>query len=299
MDRPRLEATRRAQAPRYPTWDLVRHHPALLVERLPRRWRSNPRVVAALVAAALGTGGAAAAGAAGASAKANRETAAPPGERPVAVVLEHGEGRGAFGCVAVTAPAFLSEEEARQVVEEELGRVGLRLVRDGETVPHLVRPREWVEHWRSPEDRAPLRSGPEDVEYERTRDLVLDGWDGTRRVGYEFVSQDDYGELGGVTRGQARIRYESGDIDGMMGSSVSSYDYRDAAQHLAAKLQERGPAGAVGVFYEPLPYCSLPNWGQEPGGAASPQEAHERARADLRRQVQDFAGWLKAQGLLR
>ena len=40
----------------------------------------------------------------------------------VAPIFQHGEGRGATGCIVMSPPVFLSEEEALLVVREELGK---------------------------------------------------------------------------------------------------------------------------------------------------------------------------------
>ncbi len=54
--------------------------------------------------------------------------AAAEGERvSVAPIFEHGEGRGATGCVVISPPVFLSEEEALQIVKEELAKHGVKL----------------------------------------------------------------------------------------------------------------------------------------------------------------------------
>ena len=37
----------------------------------------------------------------------------------MAPVFIHGEGTGAYGCIAVTAPFFLSEEEAWEIIKSE------------------------------------------------------------------------------------------------------------------------------------------------------------------------------------
>ena len=41
----------------------------------------------------------------------------------VAPIFEHGKGRGATGCIVIAPPVFLSEEDARQAIEEELKRI--------------------------------------------------------------------------------------------------------------------------------------------------------------------------------
>lgn len=45
----------------------------------------------------------------------------------VAPIFEHGEGRGATGCVVVNPPVFLSEQDAMQVIREELPKSGVSL----------------------------------------------------------------------------------------------------------------------------------------------------------------------------
>ena len=50
------------------------------------------------------------------------------GSRPaVAPIFVHGEGRGASGCIVMNPPVFLSEEEALQILGEELARAGIKL----------------------------------------------------------------------------------------------------------------------------------------------------------------------------
>ena len=117
----RVTPLRRLPPPRYPTWDLVREDPALLAREVPARWQRRSAVVAALTAAALGTASAARQGASA--------------NRPAAVVFEHGEGKGSYGCVSVAPPAFLSEEEARQVVVSELSAAGVKLAAGDKQIP--------------------------------------------------------------------------------------------------------------------------------------------------------------------
>ena len=49
------------------------------------------------------------------------------GKITVAPIFKHGEGRGATGCIVVSPPVFLSEEEALQIVKEELAKHGVQL----------------------------------------------------------------------------------------------------------------------------------------------------------------------------
>jgi hypothetical protein len=47
------------------------------------------------------------------------------GKITVAPIFKHGEGRGATGCVVMTPPVFLSEEEGMQILREELAKHGI------------------------------------------------------------------------------------------------------------------------------------------------------------------------------
>ena len=49
----------------------------------------------------------------------------------VAPIFEHGDGRGATGCVVVSPPVFLSEEEGMQILREELAKHGVHLKTGG------------------------------------------------------------------------------------------------------------------------------------------------------------------------
>ena len=49
----------------------------------------------------------------------------------VAPVFEHGEGRGATGCIVVSPPVFMSEEEGMQILREELAKHGIQLKAGG------------------------------------------------------------------------------------------------------------------------------------------------------------------------
>ena len=81
--------------PRYPSSDYLEQHPELL-SLVPERWRQNALVVGVLAAQN--------------SASAQQRAPGPPSR--VAPIFSHGEGRGAFGCLAVAAPVFLAEDQS-------------------------------------------------------------------------------------------------------------------------------------------------------------------------------------------
>jgi hypothetical protein len=135
---------RRYRIPRYPTKLRVLAEPELLARHVPAAWRKRAEVAGTAVLLALG-------GPLGCD-------SGPPAV--VAPLFEHGDGRGSTGCVVVSPPVFLSEEEALQVIQEELAQSRIVLSKAG------------------------------------TRQSDLDGVDPTRKVAVEFVSDADYDEFG-------------------------------------------------------------------------------------------------------
>jgi hypothetical protein len=123
---------RRCRRAAYPTRLEVLEDPELLTWHLPAAWRHLPAMSGAIgfflgvnltVNPAEEKAGAA---------KPTANTAAV-----VAPIFEHGEGRGATGCVVTSPPVFLSEEEALQVIREELAKRGVAL---GRETHHVNRP---------------------------------------------------------------------------------------------------------------------------------------------------------------
>jgi hypothetical protein len=213
--------------------------PELLRRHVPLGWRKCAEVVgAAALFAASGIAG---------SGCGERAPAAI-----VAPLFEHGEGRGATGCVVVSPPVFLSEEEALQVVSEELAPLGVAFSQKG------TKPRD------------------------------LDAVDPKHKVAVEFVSEKDYYAFGGERSN----------------STVQSYDFK----RIAAAVPAAAPKGVegmyLGVFYDPMARADFrrARSENEKDWERSWRETQQQARAEakdlLRRQVRDFAAWLKAQGAI-
>ena len=211
-----LEPVRDDRTPRYPTSDYLETHPELL-EVVPERWRRNPyvrRILGGVLCLLLA------------------HEAACSGDKHqsrIAPLFVHGEGRGSFGCEAVNPPVFLSEAEARQVIQEEARRAGLEFAPGALTLG---------------------------------RSQVMDGFDRKHNVAYGFVSGTD-------TESWIPRSY----------SSVQTVATKDAAARLRAGLGDTAASPWIGIFYEP----------------ATPEKP---GAEELRAQVRDFIGWLKAQGVI-
>lgn len=237
----------------------------------------------------------------------------------VAPIFRHGEGRGAFGCMAVAPPVFLSEEEALAVIGEELGRKGV-VLSDRAAVwadtPVAPRIRERV----LPAGVAIADAGEQGVVRQveqpgKAKPLALDGLDPGTGIAIEYLSHGDYGALGGIDPNSERLVHaDDAHRSGWRSSTVRSYDFIDAASHLAGKAAVHREPGRrwLGVFYDPMARSGEIHGAPMPEGldAAAKQQWRqqrweERTAAakvaavdELRLQVRDFIAWLEAQGAL-
>ncbi len=258
--------------PRFPTQQILEEHPELL-RIVPERWRSNVVVLAALAGACLLLNAGRAAGA--------MKPVKPPVSK-VAPIFIHGGGVGGYGCVAVAAPLYMTEAEARSIIEDEAKRAGISFKSPGRTmssvdVPvikqyELVVPRD---------DKSNLKPVPAGCQFTKSA-LALDGTDAKRGISYEFVSKADFGEWA---------------KDAQPVSTWLSEDLLGSAACLRKGLEKAKPSGRIGVFYDPVAWGKdivLP--GQDVG--TSTGDSMKQAREDLRAQVKDFIKWLKAQGVI-
>lgn len=207
------------------------------------------------------------------------------GKIKVAPIFEHGEGRGATGCVVVSPPVFLSEEEGMQILREELAKHGIKLKPGGELqgvrVPTRTRKYEEVDKGNGQkETKVSIVDDPE-----HAKPLKLDGIDSGRKIAVEFVSQKSNLDRGGV--------YSF--------STVQRYDFKEVAQNLVALVKKDGrTALLVGVFYDPLMRTprSLPSENGKKVDRETAWKQREKlgkkeSEKLLRQQAQDFVAWLK------
>ncbi len=116
MSKPmRVTPEKRNRNTGYPTHEQVDNRPDLL-QHIPARWQTNPAVLTALASVTMLS-------ATNLAIEGGEKAKAKPVR--VAPVFQHGEGRGAFGCEVINPPVFLSEDEARQVINDEAKHLGL------------------------------------------------------------------------------------------------------------------------------------------------------------------------------
>ncbi|MBN1609568.1 MAG: hypothetical protein JW940_23250 [Polyangiaceae bacterium] len=313
------KAVKRRPRPGYPTRHEVRLDPRLLAENLPWAWRGNVRLVQAAAALlALQAGGCGG----------ERQLVAEPGRpalvgevrnagalAPVAVarvapLFFHGEGRGATGCVVMNPPVFLSEEEALQIIVEELSRHGLDLderevVVDSVTITTL-RMRLVVTKRDGSQEQRFL---PDEAKPKPTA-LAMDLANRKKRVAVEFVGRSDFYSLGGVDGLAFALLDERTGERGLFSSSVREYNIHDVARHVRVEIERQGrEPWHYGLFYDPVVIeqwekafdsvpDTAPSWERDKAFKNARKAAQKEAHDLLRAQVRDFAAWLKREGVI-
>ncbi len=287
----KLQPVPRSETPGYPTGEEVAAEQELLERSWPRGWRFGKDITSAatvLLAANL-TG-------------CGDSQAAPPSETKiaqgneqcttqvastagtvVAPIFEHGTGRGMTGCIVMNPPVFLSEEEAMQVIKEELGRHGIELeanvkLRDVEVVPPLEEWQEDTRTMRIVEDRS------------LAEPLTVDGLDELNKVAVEYVSDDDY---------LATVPY-SVDENGVKWSSwFGRYDVKSAAESLAKQIRRQSKRKLyAGLFYDPMVRWDFGDPDGDTPFEKLLDSCNEESKRLLRLQAQDFVAWLKKEKAL-
>ncbi len=191
----------------------------------------------------------------------------------VAPLFVHGDGLGAFGCVMVAPPAFLSEDEALAVINNVAKEYGLSFTSQG--APELENVLQPVTNiYESDNAAEPHERGP----------LALDFTDEAHGVAIEFVSVED-----------VKAWHEETGV----GVSVETYATQDAAAQLSEGLEEAADTNftgvTVGVLYDPCETAPDEN-GEDWENAE--QQARTLSVEQLSAQVRDFCEWLQAQGII-
>jgi hypothetical protein len=196
----------------------------------------------------------------------------------VAPIFEHGEGRGVTGCVVIAPATFISEEEAIVIIKEELAKNGITIDKDKVLLEDIkIKPGTF--------DYAALLNLKKE---EQPNPLEVDLQDSTKSINIEYVSQEDYHNLGG-----ARSM-----------STAKTIDTKNVARQVRNQIQADTKQGIFGVFYDPIIQRGMlvkPEDEKIPTAdrfKAAQEQSKTEAREMLRQQVQDFANWLKEQKVI-
>ena len=309
---------RKYTSPKYPTRLEVATRPGLLYRHQPPAWRKWPELTGAAGLFLLAD-----------TARLPAADGSPKGPNPaqtnavaiVAPIFQHGEGRGSTGCMVMSPPVFLSEEEALQVIREEMATIGVQLRTNQTTLAGIT-----VERFLWSVPAAPIgatngtkQAGPT---YEiKQEPFKTDAADPVRKVFVEFLSERDADRWDG----------ERDNEEGKLGwSTVHSYDLPKTAAYVAERVKRQVTDKLYfGAFYDPLAgtldvrkraaellaagaakssntvvdaKAKYLGHGRFDFSASQPGDAFADPRVESRRllrlQVQDFLKWLQAQGAI-
>ncbi len=288
--RPQNESTmkpkpvRKYAKPKYPTRLEIAARPALLHRHQPPAWRKWPELTGAAGLFLLAD--AARLAAADSPPNASQTPAQAKALAIVAPIFQHGEGRGADGCIVMAPPVFLSEQEALQVIREELATKGVELTTNQTTLAGVT-----LGDWKPGvgSTREPVKA-----------DLAAP----KQKVFVEFLSE----------RNARQWDYERGKEEGNYQiSTVTSYDMPKTAAFVAERVKQQASDRIYfGTFYDPIAGTMdiQKAVAQSPPGKSKSTaqlnrlllqvqvDARAGSRRLLRLQVQDFIKWLQAQGAI-
>lgn len=182
------------------------------------------------------------------------------GSVAIAPLFIHGSGTGATGCIVMSPPVFLPEEEAIEIILSQLKKEGFQFeIRD-----HIL-PGVFTREVMATYDG---KWNPKKIELDVQYPFYFDLYDKQHNLGIKFVSGENYFKLGGPSNT----------------STVQGYNMIDIAQAVREKLRDYNKTNAA-VFYDPLNHEKYPR--------GSHKEALKQAGQELRKQVNNFIRWLK------
>ena len=343
-----IKPVRTYATPAYPTYQASKQD-AHLLERLPRRWGQTlaPLLGTGILIQIVSTG----CNSNDAQGKSVKITAVEPlGQKKknvadavraipatrVAPILEDAlanDGRGGFGCIAVSAPVFLSEDEAIELIRAELEKAGVKLqnkvVVDGLNVPFLMSKvyqseMENLDLNNLKRDKAEqivmaLMAGTDDVS--NVSEITLGGhkfsiaklkqkekrkWQEGERIRLRNLERGEYTFDLGTDDKSVVVKFLQDDDwwnwreahDSTRGNSVWRVDFSWLASQISDVFQKRedGEPVIIGLFFEPLTYPPLDNRLRV---LEEEQETKKRAHEKLRQQVLHFVEYLKKEGVVK
>jgi hypothetical protein len=204
----------------------------------------------------------------------------------LAEALAH-DGRGAFGCVAVNPPCFLSEAEALDLIVKEFKTTGLNL-----------KISIAMEGLKVPDPKTSIRTASRSEPKLKTGEHIFDLADIENSVYIEYLSQWDYRQWMGRSL-----------------TTVDSFDFPNAVSKVSNALEKRRSEKreVFGIFFDPLARANLPrpdtrglNINQkrmvleEYDRASKEEREHlkDKAKEKLQRQVQHFVTCLREEGVI-
>ena len=284
-----IKPVKQPKQPAYPTFEYYMERPELLYRNMPENWLKNRCVATSLAAfVLLGCSDSKSKSVANPfgieivakinSDKKEQTTKEKQGAIKIAPIFAHGEGSGGTGCVAISPPVFISEDEARDIIFNALRKEGITF----DTI-------------NCPEIKFKTRTLT-DCPFDKKVDvkLKMDGYNKDLNLAIQFVSKEDFRKFDTVC--DSSYYDEKGNEIGIeYGSSVYEYKTKKAAEIIREKLVAEGKTNAV-VFYDPIVYD---DWIINKKDFGKPKkDAKEESKALLLKQVEDFIKWLRQENII-
>ncbi len=147
-----------------------------------------------------------------------------------APVFDHGDGRGAIGCVVQSPPVFITEADAQKIIIEMFSQYGIKFSDTDKTFKDL----SFITYQKNI-NRETGKSRYANVP-DRKKPLNLNLFSEKSNLGIVYVTKDNYDKFWSSTQNR---------------STVSSFDTKFVARQLVPQLDSYGKF-TCGVFYDPL-----------------------------------------------
>lgn len=287
----KLKPQKKYRAPDYPTQELYINKPHLMKENTPAIWKANKTVAGALLAFVMAGQTQAQSGQpdqdktsvltksdnqSNASSDQQVEKQNREEQVKIAPIFYHGDGIGATGCIAMSPPVFMTEEEAQRVILDEFNKIGIDFILAEYEISDLlleVRERE-------------TSLDGDDYKVIDHKPMVFDLYNPDLNLGVEFVTVRDFDTFNPE----------------LYAATASSFSPLETAEYFRENLLEYNKVNAA-IFYDPLTpldfsiemkYCEngKTDWD------AIDAEHRKKSEEQIRKQVQDFIKWMKSEGLV-
>ena len=267
-----IKPVKKKKEPNYPTLEFYVKNPEMLSRNIPESWMKN-KYVATSIAAFILCGTPHSNGKSVTAAieiidklnsdkTTNENNTTISDSMKVAPIFAHGDGSGSTGCIVMSPPVFISEDEAKSIIFDALAKENILF--DTKNCPTLK--------FEAPQIANECLEKEEKMAKTTEVKITMDGYNADYNLAIQFMSSNDFSEFG---------------YDFICSPSATHYDTKTAAELLRAELKKKGILNAA-VFYDPLPSTEY-----------GKSKAQEDAKQDLLMQVNDFIQWYKKEIISR
>ena len=214
----------------------------------------------------------------------------------VAPVFVHGDGSGVIGCVVMSAPVFISENDAMEIISKEFNKVNLLI--DTNNLPIISFQADAIADYCYQMEFASkkINAGANTNKSNQAKlNIEMSGINKKNNLLIKFVTKADY------------FKFHSDSCKS--GWSIKSLNTKKAAQLIQNELAKKSSINAV-VFYDPIAYMNFDDDDDiekrdSLGNIINTDydnirdDAKKGAKELLTAQVRDFIQWMKNEGMIK